>query len=143
MHIDIQVLSALFSLNVFKYSMDLDLFIIFLFDYTSTQWFAILHISLLENFALLLCVVHEFGINIMCMFIAWHCAHVHCFLWVQNAHIVHFNFNYFVFSEYLNVCILYNFANWANWVLVLCIVKEFNIEVVYSLCEFGSEHIYF
>jgi hypothetical protein len=29
MHIDIQILFALFSLNVFKYSMDLDLFIIF------------------------------------------------------------------------------------------------------------------
>jgi hypothetical protein len=32
---------------------------------------------------------------------------------------------------------------WANWVLVLCIIKELSIEVVHSLCEFGIEHIFF
>jgi hypothetical protein len=32
---------------------------------------------------------------------------------------------------------------WANWVLVLCIIKEFSIEVVHSLCAFGIERIFF
>jgi hypothetical protein len=32
---------------------------------------------------------------------------------------------------------------WANWVLVLCIVKEFSIKVVHSLCQFGIECIFF
>ncbi len=67
----------------------------YLFDYIGAQCFATLQIFLLTNSTLPLWVACEFGIGITCMLTTWHYVHVHCFLWVHSAHIMHLNFDCF------------------------------------------------
>lgn len=88
-------------------------------------------------------VVREFD-DIACMFTTWHYAQVRCFFWVQCAHTMHLNFNYFVFFKHTWLCVYFialQFSLLANWALVLCIVGEFNIGVAYLHCEFCVEHV--